>query len=110
MKRGNDPSHTTTVITPAVAPTATSTDPAVVALQAFNAKLLEMTERHSQQDAEHVAAYARENGELRKQLGEVLERNAELQRQLMRCENDGAMLKTKVDVLQSRLDERERRG
>lgn len=89
---------------------ATSTDSAVVATQAANAKLLEMVERHTQKADEHVALYARENGDLRKQNGELLERIAELQRQLMRSENQVVALTTKVDVLQSRLDERERRG
>jgi predicted RNase H-like nuclease (RuvC/YqgF family) len=94
---------------PITAP-ATSTDPAVLALQAANANMLEIINRHTQNADEHVALYARENGDLRKQNGELLERIAELQRQLMKCENNSSMLTTKVEVLQNRLDERERRG
>jgi hypothetical protein len=90
--------------------TPASADPALLAVQDANARLLAMTERHIQTADERTAEYARENGELRRENADLRERAADLRLRLGAAEKEVVTLTGKVEVLQIRLDERSSRG
>lgn len=114
MKRNDPltPPPPPTSIPPAALPplTPTSPDPAMLALQEANAKLLSMTERHIAVAEERAAFLTVENGELRRENANLKDRNSELRQELSVSRLEVTNLTSKVEVLQMRLDERGRRG
>lgn len=95
---------------PAIPAAPASPDPALLAVQEANAKMLAMIDRHTKTADDLVADYARENGELRRENADLKDRNADLRQQLGIAEKEITNLNSKVEVLQIRLDERGRRG